>query len=140
MFDTVRAHQRILLAIVLLLILPAFVLFGVSGYDRMFGPSEEVAVVGGEKISRQSLDLAHRQQLDQLREMAGGQLDTALFDTPQARAQTLENLITQQALLVQARNERSGLMSTCVVVPDPGAFCRAGQCVVGSGRRGANIR
>ena len=106
MFDTVRAHQRVLLAVILLLILPAFVLFGVSGYERMFGPSEEVAVVGGEKISRQSLDLAHRQQLDQLREMAGGQLDTALFDTPQARAQTLENLITQQALLVQARKEK----------------------------------
>lgn len=106
MFDTVRAHRRILLAIILLLIMPAFVFFGVSGYDQMFGTSDEVAVVGGEKISRQSLDLAHRQQLDQLREMAGGQFDTALFDTPQARAQTLENLITQQALLVQARKER----------------------------------
>lgn len=106
MFDTVRAHRRILLAIILLLIMPAFVFFGVSGYDQMFGQSDAVAVVGGEKISRQSLDQAHRQQLDQLREMAGGQLDTAQFDTPQARAQTLENLITQQALLVQAREER----------------------------------
>ncbi len=106
MFDTVRAHRRILLAIILLLIMPAFVFFGVSGYDRMFGAGEEVAVVGGEPISRQALDQAHRRQLEQLREMAGGQLDTAMFDTPQARQQTLESLITQQALLTQANKER----------------------------------
>ncbi len=106
MFDTVRNHQRILLAIILLLIMPAFVFFGISGYDRMFGPTGDVAEVAGERISRQSLDAAHRQQLDQLREMAGGQLDVSLFDTPQARQQTLENLITQQALLAQARSQR----------------------------------
>lgn len=106
MFDTVRNHQRILLAIILLLIMPAFVFFGISGYDRMFGSSDDVAVVAGERISRQALDAAHRQQLDQLREMAGGQLDVSMFDTPQARQQTLENLITQQALLAQARSQR----------------------------------
>ena len=111
MFDSVRAHQRILLAVILLLITPAFVLWGVSGYDRMFSAGDEVAVVGGEPISRQALEQAHRRQLDQLRDMAGGQLDTAMFDTPQARQQTLENLITQQALLVQARKER-------ILVPD----------------------
>ena len=57
-----------------------------------------------------------------------------------SRGDRLEALSQELSALVQARNERSGLMSTCVVVPDPGAFCRTGQCVVGSGRRGANIR
>ena len=51
MFDTVRAHRRILLAVILLLIMPAFVFFGVSGYERMFGGGDEVAVVGGEPIA-----------------------------------------------------------------------------------------
>ena len=106
MFDTVRNHQRILLAIILLLIMPAFVFFGISGYDRMFGRSDDVADVAGQRISRQSLDAAQRQQLDRLREMAGGQIDVSMFDTPQARQQTLENLITQQALLAQARSQR----------------------------------
>ena len=106
MFDTVRSHQRILLAIILLLIMPAFVFFGISGYDRMFGRSDDVAVVAGERISRQSLEAAHRQQMEQFRQMAGGQIDVSLFDTPQARQQTLENLITQQALLAQARSQR----------------------------------
>ncbi|MGE0311581.1 MAG: SurA N-terminal domain-containing protein [Lautropia sp.] len=103
MFDTVRNHQRILLGFVLLLIFPAFVFFGLSGYDRMMGPGNDVATVAGEKISRQSLDAAHRAQMENMRQMLGGQLDVRMFDTPQARAQTLEQLITQQALLAEAR-------------------------------------
>lgn len=106
MFDTVRSHRRILLAVILLLIMPAFVFFGVAGYDSMFGSGDDVAVVDGQPISRRSLDAAHQQRVNQLGEMAGGQLDYALFDTPQARRQTLEELITQQALLGQARKEK----------------------------------
>lgn len=56
------------------------------------------------------------------------------------RGERLAALSDQLSALVQARNERIGLMSICVVVPDPGAVCRAGHCVVGSGSRGANIR
>ncbi len=111
MFDTVRNHQRVLLGFVLLLIFPAFVFFGLSGYDRMMGPGTDVATVAGEKISRQSLDAAHRAQMENMRQMLGGQIDVRMFDTPQARAQTLEQLITQQALLAEAR--RRG-----ITVPD----------------------
>lgn len=106
MFDAVRNHQRVLLALILLLILPAFVFFGLSGYDRMLGPSDDVAVVAGERISRQSLDQAHRTQMENLRQMLGGQVDVKLFDTPAAKAQTLEQLVTQQALLAEARAKR----------------------------------
>jgi len=34
MFDTVRNHQRALQFVLLLLILPSFVFFGLSGYDQ----------------------------------------------------------------------------------------------------------
>ena len=54
------ALQRILLAVILLLITPAFVLWGVSGYDRMFSAGDEVAVVGGEPISRQLMRRVRR--------------------------------------------------------------------------------
>jgi hypothetical protein len=57
-----------------------------------------------------------------------------------SRGERLEELSQALSAMVQARNERSGLMSTCVVVPDPGAVCRAGQCVIGQASRGANIR
>ena len=105
MFDAVRKHQRLMLGLILLLILPAFVFFGVSGYDQMMGGGDEVAVVEGTKIPRQAFEEAHRQQVERLQEMLGGQVDVKLFDSPAARAQTLEGLITQQAVLAEARSK-----------------------------------
>jgi len=43
MFDTIRKHQRVLQFILLLLIFPAFVFFGVSGYDRFLSDGDSVA-------------------------------------------------------------------------------------------------
>jgi peptidyl-prolyl cis-trans isomerase D len=104
MFDVVRKYQKVMLGLILLLILPAFVFFGLSGYDQM-GGGDEIAVVDGTKIPRQAFEEAHRQQVERLQQMLGGQVDARMFDTPSARAQTLESLITQQALLSQARSK-----------------------------------
>lgn len=57
-----------------------------------------------------------------------------------SRGERLTALSDKLSQLAQARNERIGLMSTCVVVPDPGAVCRAGRCVVGVGSRASTIR
>ena len=114
MFDAVRKHQRLMLGLILLLILPAFVFFGVSGYDQMIGGRDEVAVVGGEPITRSAFEQAHRQQIERMQQMLGNQVDVKLFDTPQARAQTLEALITQQALLAEARAKRIAVPPTDV--------------------------
>jgi peptidyl-prolyl cis-trans isomerase D len=106
MFDAVRKYQKVMLGLILLGILPAFVFFGVSGYDQMIGGGgDEVAVVGGQKISRPAFEQAHRQQIERLQQMVGNQVDVKMFDTPAARAQTLEGLITQQALLLEARDK-----------------------------------
>ncbi|MGJ9420328.1 hypothetical protein ACHAC9_21615 [Massilia sp. CMS3.1] len=37
----------------------------------------------------------------------------------------------------QAENEKSGMMSTCQFIPDPGAECRAGTCQLRSGTAGS---
>ena len=47
MFDFIRTHQRLAQALLLVLILPAFVFFGISGYDQMFGHGDAVASVEG---------------------------------------------------------------------------------------------
>lgn len=104
MFDAVRKYQKVMLGIILLGIFPAFVFFGLEGYGRM-GGSDEVAVVAGRRISQQAFDQAHRQQIERLQQMLGGQVDTRLFDTPAARRQTLEQLITQEAMLAEARRK-----------------------------------
>ncbi len=104
MFDLVRKYQKVMLGIILLGIFPAFVFFGLEGYGRM-GGGDEVAVVEGRKISQQAFDQAHRQQIERLQQMLGGQVDTRMFDTPAARRQTLEQLITQEAMLAEARRK-----------------------------------
>jgi len=99
MFDSIRKHQRILQLVLLLLIFPAFAFFGVSGYDRFLSDGDSVASVGGSKITRQEFDAAMRQQLDRLRQVLGDKVDASMLDSPQARAEVLDGLVTQRVLL-----------------------------------------
>lgn len=102
MFDSIRKHQRILQFVLLLLIFPAFALFGVSGYQQFMSDADEVASVKGEAISRQEFDQAQRRQLENLRQMLGDQVDPKLLDNDAARAEVLESLIAQRALLAES--------------------------------------
>ena len=111
MFDTVRKHQRLMQFVLLVLIFPAFAFFGIQGYDQFFSDEGAVAKVGDSKISRQEFELAHRRQLEQLRQMVGDQFDPSMLDTAQARNQILDGLIAQRALLAEAQDKR-------IAVPD----------------------
>ncbi|MFS2018250.1 hypothetical protein ACEN88_16945 [Massilia sp. CT11-108] len=42
----------------------------------------------------------------------------------------LRALVAEHAAARQAEDTKKGMMSTCSVVPDPGATCAAGQCVL----------
>ena len=99
MFDSIRKNQRLFLALILLLILPAFVLFGVADYDSFMGDGDQVATVDGRKISRQEFEVAQRRQLDNLRQSLGTDIDASLLDTPKARQEVVEGLIAQRVLL-----------------------------------------
>ncbi len=110
MFDSIRKHQRLLQFILLLLIFPAFVFFGVSGYDSFLSNDDSVAKVDGQKILRQEYDQSMRRQLDQLRQLLGDQADPKILDTPAARQEVLDGLIAQRVLLTQA-NERHLVVS-----------------------------
>jgi peptidyl-prolyl cis-trans isomerase D len=102
MFDSIRKHQRVLQFVLLILILPAFVFFGISGYDGMLSRDRGVALVDGREIGRQELEAAQRQQIEQMRRMLGDAVDTRLFDTPEARRQVLEGLIAQRVVADRA--------------------------------------
>ncbi len=102
MFDSIRNHQRLMQFVLLLLITPAFVFFGVSGYQRFLSDPENVADVGADHVTRQQLEQAQRNRIEQLREMLGAQLDVRMFDSPSARAETLEQLINQRVLTREA--------------------------------------
>ncbi len=106
MFDTIRRHQRLMQFLLLILIFPAFVFFGVSGYDRFLSDEGAVATVGGAKIMRQELDAAMSRQLEQMRQVLGDRADPRVLDTPQARLEVLDGLIAQRVLLNAAAESR----------------------------------
>jgi peptidyl-prolyl cis-trans isomerase D len=102
MFEFVRTHTRLLQFILVLLIFPSFVFFGIQGYSRMDeAGNETVAKVAGAKITRAELDSAHREQIERVRRQMPG-IDIKLFDTPEMRQQTLEALVRERVMLATA--------------------------------------
>ncbi len=101
MFDAIRNQKKVLMGILLVLVIPAFVLFGVEGYTRYSEQSEAVAVVDGKDITRLEWDNAHRQEIDRLRESMPG-IDIKLLDTEQARYAALERLVRERVLAAAA--------------------------------------
>ncbi len=110
MFELFRQHTRILLFVLVLLIIPSFVLFGIEGYNNSTGAGNEtVANVGSRKITQAELDAAHRRQVDMLRAQMPG-VDVKLFDTPQMKRNTLDGLVREQVLLTAG--EKAGYVTT----------------------------
>jgi peptidyl-prolyl cis-trans isomerase D len=102
MFDFVRNHTRLMLSLVLLLIIPSFVFFGVQGYESFTdGSRSAVARVDGVDITRAEWDFAHQRNVDRLRQQMPT-VDASLLDTPQMRRETLDGLIRERVLLATA--------------------------------------
>ncbi len=102
MFDLVRNHKRWMLFLVLILILPSFVFFGIEGYTRLMEGDQALAKVNGMPITRAEYDAARRNQLDRARQMLGAGFDPLMFDTPAMRQQTLDQLINSRTLAAAA--------------------------------------
>ena len=102
MFEFIRTHSRLMLGLMMLLIIPSFVFFGVQGYSSMSdGARVDVAKVDGRGITRAEWDNAHQRQIERLRRQSPG-IDVRLLDTPQARLETLDNLLRERVLLTAA--------------------------------------
>ena len=102
MFDFVRSHSRVMFLVIVLLIFPSFVFFGVQGYTQFNDPSgAAVAKVDGQKISQAEWDVAHRRQAEQMRRQMPN-LDAAFFDSPTIKRETLDAMVRERVLLVAA--------------------------------------
>lgn len=98
MFDFVRSHTKLLQLLLLVLILPSFVVFGIQGYSRFNeSDAQKVAHVDGQAITQAEWDDAHRRQVEQMRQRAPN-IDAKLFDSPVAKAQTLESLVRDRVM------------------------------------------
>ena len=93
MFDFFRRHTRVLQFVLVLLVFPSFVFFGIQGYSGMkSGDQETVATVDGHKISQVELDNALRERVERARRQMPG-IDPKLFETPEMRRMALDALI-----------------------------------------------
>ena len=102
MFDFFRKHMRLLQFALVVLIVPSFVFLGVQGYRGLGeGAKQSVAKVAGQSITQAEWDEAHREQVQRVRRQ-NPNVDPKLFDSPEARQQTLEVLIRQRVMLVTA--------------------------------------
>ena len=104
MFDFIRNHKRWMQFILLLLILPSFVFFGVEGYSSFMSREPEIATVDGEPITLGEFNRARAAQLEQYRNMLGGQFDAAMLDTAPFREQVLNGLIDQRVVMLAAQH------------------------------------
>ena len=110
MFDFFRKHTRMLQFLLVLLIFPSFVFFGIQGYSGFMGnDNATVAKVAGQKISRTEWDLAQRDQIERVRRQMPN-VDPKLFDTPEMKRQSLEALVRERVMLVAA--DKLGLATT----------------------------
>lgn len=105
MFEFVRKHNRLFQFILLILIVPAFVLVGLEGYSSfMDGSNAGVASVNGRKITQAEWDAAHREQMERMRAQMPN-LDVKLFDSPEARQQSLDSLVRERVMQAAAQGQ-----------------------------------
>jgi peptidyl-prolyl cis-trans isomerase D len=102
MFDFFRRHTRTLQFLLVLLVFPSFVFFGIQGYSRFSGGDQQsVAKVDGQPISQAEFDAALRERIDRARRQMPN-LDVKLFETPEMRAMALDSVIRDRLMLVAA--------------------------------------
>jgi peptidyl-prolyl cis-trans isomerase D len=105
MFDFVRHHKRVMQLILVLLIFPSFVFFGIQGYSRFGeGGDNRVARVDGQPITQAEWDAAHRNQVERARRQMPG-IDSKFFDSPEVKRETLDGLVRERVLFAAARKQ-----------------------------------
>src|SRR5690625_411885 len=105
MFDFIRKHQRWVLAVLIVLVVPSFVFLGVSGYTNMVSGDSDLAKVGKTTITEQAYDSLLRSQFDSLQSSLDEDFDPAMLDQPEVRRALLDRLIERQLLVELAQDE-----------------------------------
>ena len=102
MFDFFRAHTRVALALLVLLIIPSFVFFGIDGYSKFNeGSKTTVAHVAGHDVSQAEWDNAHRDQVARISRQNPG-ADPKLLDSSEFKNMALDGVVRQRVMLAAA--------------------------------------
>lgn len=106
MFEIIRKNQRVMQLVLLVLILPSFVLIGVSGYSSYVSGDSDIVKVGDSAITSQEFDRARRMQLDDMQRNNPSGFDLAQADSLESRRALLESLIDQRVQIEVATADR----------------------------------
>lgn len=106
MFDFIRTHQRLMQLVLLVLILPSFVLIGVSGYTNYVSGDKDLVTVGDSAVTLQEFELARRNQLEQMQRNSMGRFDPEVLNNRAAREMLLESLVDRRVLVDAATDMR----------------------------------
>src|SRR5690554_3647056 len=112
MFDFIRTHQRLMQLVLLVLILPSFVLIGVSGYTNYVSGDKDLVKVGDSAVTLQEFELARRNQLEQMQRNAMGRFDPEVLNNRFAREMLLESLVDRRILVDTATRMRFSVSDT----------------------------
>ncbi len=109
MFDFVRSHTRLFQGILVLLIFPSFVFFGVQGYSSFTdGANTKVAEVDGRSITQVEWDAAHQRNIERFRQQMPT-ADVKLLDRPAVRLETLDSIVRERVLLAASEHMHMGV-------------------------------
>ncbi len=106
MFDFFRSHQRLMQIVLLLMVVPSFLFFGVEGYLDLMSKDKDLAEVNGVAITQPEFDSVRLNQLEELRKMLGAQFDAQAIDTPAFREQILTDMIDRLVIAEAAMQGR----------------------------------
>ncbi|MBV8273139.1 MAG: SurA N-terminal domain-containing protein [Cupriavidus sp.] len=98
MLDFVRNNRRLMLLLLLVLVFPSFVFFGIESYSRFMDSSHDAAKVDGRTITVQEVDNVVRDQSERMRQMLGNNYDPRMFEGAAARQAVLDQLIQQHVI------------------------------------------
>jgi len=97
MFEFIQRNKKIMQILLIILIFPSFVLFGVDGYQRFNENNAVAARIDGREISVAEWEQAHKNEVDRMRASMPG-MDVAMFDTPAMKFMSLERIIRSRVL------------------------------------------
>ena len=102
MFDFIRNHKKVMQILLIILIFPSFVLFGIDGYKRFQDRGDIVAIVNGVEITKDEWEQSHKKEVAQMRASMPN-ADAAMFDSPAMKYGFLERMVQKRVLESSAK-------------------------------------
>ena len=102
MFDFIRDHKKIMQILLIILIFPSFVLFGIDGYKRFQSHGDVVATVNGVEISKDEWEQSHKNEVTRMRTSMPN-MDVSMFDSPAMKYGVLERMVQSRVLESSAK-------------------------------------